>query len=194
MKLTFSWRSDDFRISREIVLSQVRLLLLHSQADAGAVFLRCLEYYRGILFLTTNRVGTFDDAFISRIHVVIKYDALEESDRRTIWKQFFDKLQQERENFRIHPDAREYVLGDGQTSLCKQRWNGREIRNAFQTAIALADYRATDQKKDAVLQFEDLDQVCRMTKDFKSYIDNVHGGKTEDERAQILRQRAEEGA
>lgn len=29
-----------------------------------ACFLRALEYYRGILFLTTNRVGAFDEAFI----------------------------------------------------------------------------------------------------------------------------------
>src|SRR4051794_28771603 len=28
-----------------------------------------MEYYAGILFLTTNRVGDFDEAFTSRIHV-----------------------------------------------------------------------------------------------------------------------------
>lgn len=30
-----------------------------------SVFQRALEYYAGILFLTTNRVGVFDDAYIS---------------------------------------------------------------------------------------------------------------------------------
>jgi hypothetical protein len=35
--------------------------------------LRALEFYDGILFLTTNRVGSFDDAFISRIHVQLYY-------------------------------------------------------------------------------------------------------------------------
>ena len=34
-----------------------------------SVFLRMLEYYSGILFLTTNRVGTMDEAFKSRIHI-----------------------------------------------------------------------------------------------------------------------------
>jgi hypothetical protein len=34
-----------------------------------SVFLRVLEYYSGILFLTTNRVGTIDEAFKSRIHI-----------------------------------------------------------------------------------------------------------------------------
>lgn len=37
-----------------------------------SIFLRQLEYYRGILILTTNRIGIFDDAFESknlRIHL-----------------------------------------------------------------------------------------------------------------------------
>ncbi|CAJ2499893.1 Uu.00g027460.m01.CDS01 [Anthostomella pinea] len=54
-----------------------------------SIFLRCMEYYRGSLFLTTNRVGTFDDAFVSRIHVVIHYKDLDEEDRKKIWKRFF---------------------------------------------------------------------------------------------------------
>lgn len=40
-----------------------------------SVFLRALEYYRGVLFLTTNRVQTFDAAFTSRIHVALHYGA-----------------------------------------------------------------------------------------------------------------------
>ncbi|KAF2177301.1 hypothetical protein K469DRAFT_742614, partial [Zopfia rhizophila CBS 207.26] len=35
------------------------------------VFLRKLEYFEGILFLTTNRVRTFDEAIVSRIHLAI---------------------------------------------------------------------------------------------------------------------------
>ncbi|KAK6222191.1 hypothetical protein QIS74_04446 [Colletotrichum tabaci] len=36
-----------------------------------SVFLRALEYYDGILILTTNRVGTFDEAFKSRIQLAL---------------------------------------------------------------------------------------------------------------------------
>lgn len=39
-------------------------------------FLRRMEYFKGLLFLTTNRVGQIDDAFISRVHVAIGYDKL----------------------------------------------------------------------------------------------------------------------
>lgn len=93
------------------------------------VFLRCIEYYRGILFLTTNRVGHFDDAFISRIHVVIRYDNLSEENRRTIWEQFFDKLTDERNDFVVTRRAKSYVLED--EVISKMQWNGREIRNGM---------------------------------------------------------------
>jgi hypothetical protein len=41
---------------------------LHDMERNGlvSIFLRTLEYYSGILFMTTNRVRTFDDAFKSR--------------------------------------------------------------------------------------------------------------------------------
>lgn len=86
-----------------------------------------MEYYRGILFLTTNRVGHFDDAFISRIHVIIRYDKLELRDRETIWRQFFTKLKKERKEIEVEPDAKSYVFKSAE--MRKNSWNGREIRN-----------------------------------------------------------------
>lgn len=92
------------------------------------MFLRCLEYYRGILFLTTNRVGTFDDAFVSRIHLAIYYEDLGEAERKQIWKQFFEKLEKERKNdIVVESAAKYYVLDDSE--MRKIAWNGREIRN-----------------------------------------------------------------
>jgi hypothetical protein len=38
--------------------------------------LRLLEYHQGVLFLTTNRVKSFGDAFPSRISVALKYSDL----------------------------------------------------------------------------------------------------------------------
>lgn len=92
------------------------------------VFLRTIEYYRGILFLTTNRVGRFDDAFVSRIHVVIRYTNLTSTDRNRIWNQFFQKLEDERgEDIKISESARDYVLES--KKMTSIEWNGREIRN-----------------------------------------------------------------
>lgn len=52
------------------------------------VFLRKLEYYEGVLFLTTNRVTEFDEAILSRIHLKMKYPELTLDSRRSIWKNF----------------------------------------------------------------------------------------------------------
>ncbi|OBT88775.1 hypothetical protein VE02_02394 [Pseudogymnoascus sp. 03VT05] len=49
-----------------------------------SVFLRVLEYYDGILILTSNRVGTFDEAFKSRIQLALHYDSLSYSQRKQI--------------------------------------------------------------------------------------------------------------
>ena len=50
------------------------------------VFLRVLEYFNGLLFLTTNRVDDIDEAIISRCIALIKYHAPDSEDRRKIWQ------------------------------------------------------------------------------------------------------------
>lgn len=57
---------------------------LASNAVVG-VFLRVLEYFNGLLFLTTNRVDDIDEAIISRCIAMIKYHAPNANDRRKIW-------------------------------------------------------------------------------------------------------------
>jgi SpoVK/Ycf46/Vps4 family AAA+-type ATPase len=56
-----------------------------------SVFLRRLEYFRGILVLTTNRVENFDEAILSRIHIQLKYGELNADARRKVWKIFLGK-------------------------------------------------------------------------------------------------------
>lgn len=51
-----------------------------------SVFLRVLEWYAGILILTTNRVGEFDEAFRSRIHISLYYPRLTRTSTEDIWK------------------------------------------------------------------------------------------------------------
>ena len=49
-----------------------------------SVFLRILEYCKGIFFLTTNRVSDFEEAILSRINLMLKYDALGLNTRKQI--------------------------------------------------------------------------------------------------------------
>ncbi|KAK3322849.1 P-loop containing nucleoside triphosphate hydrolase protein [Apodospora peruviana] len=154
-----------------------------------SVFLREVEYYQGILFLTSNRVGKFDDAIVSRIHVVIHYKGLDDEYREKIWNQFFDKLESERgTTMRIDRSAKRDVLENKR--MVEMKWNGREIRNAFQTAVVLAEYRflteprAEKEKGDiAVLEEEDFKQICDMTINFKEYLKGLNEGQDEEVRA-----------
>lgn len=50
------------------------------------VFLRVLEYFNGLLFLTTNRVDDIDEAIVSRCIAIIKYHAPNKADRFKIWQ------------------------------------------------------------------------------------------------------------
>lgn len=49
------------------------------------VFLRVLEYFNGLLFLTTNRVADIDEAIVSRCIAIIRYHQPNFDDRCKIW-------------------------------------------------------------------------------------------------------------
>ena len=49
------------------------------------VFLRVLEYFNGLLFLTTNRIDDIDEAIISRCIALIKFVPPNDEARRKIW-------------------------------------------------------------------------------------------------------------
>ncbi|KAI6579755.1 hypothetical protein MCOR04_005946 [Pyricularia oryzae] len=155
--------------------------LVRNSLVAG--FLRALEFYRGILFLTTNRVGSFDDAFISRIHVQLRYPPFKDEERQKVWRTFISKLQRDRgDTMRLNLNAQEYIEGKEIRDL---EWNGREIRNAFQTAVALAEFESElDADGRIVVKHDHLRSVVELSRDFKSYLKDLHQG---DEAKRALR-------
>ncbi|RVD89621.1 uncharacterized protein DFL_000620 [Arthrobotrys flagrans] len=94
-----------------------------------SIFLRLVEYYQGILFLTTNRVSTFDDAFQSRIHVALRYSKLEASAREQIWRNFITRMDKRETN----------IVDEDYKELSGVDLNGRQIKNAIRTALIIAD-------------------------------------------------------
>lgn len=50
------------------------------------VFLRVLEYFNGLLFLTTNRIADIDEAIVSRCIALIRYHAPDADARQRIWQ------------------------------------------------------------------------------------------------------------
>ncbi|KAM3506240.1 hypothetical protein MY11210_007636 [Beauveria gryllotalpidicola] len=57
-----------------------------------SIFLRELEYFRGILFLTTNLYQTIDSAFCSRVSLHLRFSALSRDARRKVWHNFLSCL------------------------------------------------------------------------------------------------------
>ncbi|KAL8757382.1 MAG: hypothetical protein Q9199_002259 [Rusavskia elegans] len=149
-----------------------------------SVFLRVLEYYSGILFLTTNKVGHFDEAFKSRIHVSLYYPALNKRSTLKIWKMNLERLSKSKKAFELEAeDIYDYARRHYRDLYKKGKttWNGRQIKNAFQTAIALAEFEAN--KKEArkpVLKLEHFEIVARASEDFDDYLCRVHGGTEAD--------------
>ena len=64
----------------DVFLEQRGLEDLNRNALVSA-FLRVVEYFEGILILTTNRVGTCDEAFKSRIQLALHYPPLSEEQK-----------------------------------------------------------------------------------------------------------------
>lgn len=148
----------------------------HGDIDRNSlvsVFLRALEYYQGLMFLTTNRIGSFDEAIISRIHVVLHLPNLTNTDRARIWDSSFRKLAKERKDIHVDYTLMNYAHHD--TAVHELQWNGREIRNAFNTMIALAEWdaqkddRYTEDGKVEVRR-EHLEEVVKMSGTFKGYL------------------------
>jgi AAA+ superfamily predicted ATPase len=129
----------------------------------NVVFLRVLEYYDGILILTSNRVGTFDEAFKSRIQLALHYPKLVESDRRKIWRNFIHMLKEIKEDIDIED------LNDNIDDLAKHEMNGREIRNALTTARQLAQF------KKEKLCYEHLELAIRTASEFNKYLEGTRG-------------------
>ncbi|KAK5267440.1 hypothetical protein LTR99_006631 [Exophiala xenobiotica] len=97
-----------------------------------SIFLRVLEYYEGVLFLTTNRINNIDAAFHSRIHVTINYPNLSVESRRHVWETFLGK------DSGVHEKDID--------RLAQVDLNGRQIKNMLKTAQMLA--RSQEQGKD----------------------------------------------
>lgn len=145
-----------------------------------SIFLRALEYYRGVLFLTTNRVQTFDSAFTSRIHVALHYKALSNVDREKIWLNSFERLEHDSEGkVYVSVSTREYAYES--RDVQSLRWNGREIRNALQTAVALAETEALEDGNEKItVTDKHLRSVVKMSRGFKNFL-RLHKNKESDE-------------
>lgn len=158
------------------------------------MFLRVLEYYSGILSLTTNRVGALDEAFRSRVHVSLWYPHLSRDDTITITilhsnlqrlpridntppltdgktaPNLIKVMDSEIEDFVTN----EYTKYARANNKKRRPWNGRQIRNAVQIAACLALYqKETESPRDsypAVLTAQHFKSVADTTAKFEKFL------------------------
>ncbi|KAJ3938637.1 uncharacterized protein N0V96_011367 [Colletotrichum fioriniae] len=163
------WSADYIRNKGEGVV-----ILLHGPPGVGKTY-------------TVGMVGHIDDAFMSRVHAVIGFDQLDGERRAKIWDSLLMKLNREQKGaIRISNGAKKFLKTP--EVLEYTDWNGREIRNAFQTAIALAEYEAKnasdyDHTQEIIVEAEHFKDVMAMNKFFRSYLDSIKD-RNEGERAQ----------
>ncbi|KAK0738444.1 P-loop containing nucleoside triphosphate hydrolase protein [Schizothecium vesticola] len=137
-----------------------------------SVFLRILEYYQGILFLTTNRISSFDRAFMSRIHLALHYPPLTHHSRRELWYLFLK---------RASPDSAEALRQTGALDkFAAEILNGRQIKNLVRTASALA--LSSDSSEDGRISQEYVEWALQPMKQFESYMAGVFQRQQEGER------------
>lgn len=141
--------TDDEKLEKHLseVLARAtrwRAILLIDEADVyiherGAdirqnaivgVFLRLLEYYKGILFLTTNRETVVDDAIVSRVTAHVRYDIPADDDsRRKLWTVLCKQ-------YGVEPTTA--FLSEAMRDFPKV--SGRDIRQLIRLARIMADH------------------------------------------------------
>ncbi|KAI1075434.1 P-loop containing nucleoside triphosphate hydrolase protein [Whalleya microplaca] len=139
-----------------LLLDECDVLLSKRSADnldrnsIVAIFLRLLEYYRGMLFMTTNRVEAIDPAFQSRIHLTIQYPRLSVEARRQIWERF------------AHNSRQGSTLQSQDFSeLQSLDINGRDIKNLVKTAQLLASHENSPLSIEHIRTVLDVSRVGR---------------------------------
>ncbi|KAK0646960.1 P-loop containing nucleoside triphosphate hydrolase protein [Cercophora newfieldiana] len=118
-----------------------------------SIFLRQLEYYQGILILTTNRVDEIDDAFRSRIHFQLAYSDLDAGARRAIWRGFLKEVNKTG-GAEIEEDGLEM------NRLAEMNMNGRQIKNVMKMSQLFA---ADDNRQ---VSFDDILLVAGMSQNW----------------------------
>ncbi|KAL7946245.1 P-loop containing nucleoside triphosphate hydrolase protein [Trichoderma barbatum] len=129
LRFAEKWKAVALLDEADVFLTQRELINLE-HSSIVSVFLRVLDYYEGILFFTTNRIGVFDSAIKSRIHLAIHYPKLSRTSRQSLWNLFLS---------RSSTESVESLKANGTLDrIADEELNGRQIKNVVRLAYSLA--------------------------------------------------------
>ncbi|PGG97335.1 hypothetical protein GX51_07369 [Blastomyces parvus] len=117
-----------------------------------SIFLREIEYYRGIMFLTTNLYETIDTAFRSRLNLHLLFSPLTPETREVVWRKFLERMppmaprpaEVEAGGEQEVRSAMKEIMDEDLKELSMWQLNGREIKNAAKMAKSWCDYKGYD--------------------------------------------------
>ncbi|EMR62088.1 putative aaa family protein [Eutypa lata UCREL1] len=123
------------------------VVLLYGSPGTGktmtAVLLKHLEYFGGIIFLTSSLVRVFDTAMKSRIRIALEYHPPDLDMMRRIWSSAVPAVPE---------TERELDTDEDLDKLLANRLNGREIANAVYTSRTLARYEKTKLRSEHIIK------------------------------------------
>jgi ATP-dependent 26S proteasome regulatory subunit len=123
-----------------------------------------LEYYDGILILTTNRLKTFDHAVMSRINLPIKYPPLDYERKKKIFHNLLNNLSND--GVTSKPEIFNWLDDDESEAMQKfESLNGRQIRNLLFSATSIAA-----EQDSAKLELEDIEKLAGVMHKFQEDI------------------------
>ena len=130
-EIAASWRAILLLDEADVFLSARKYSPLSSDVTRTnaltGTFLRILEYYTGVLFLTTNVIDYIESAIFSRMSFSVKYEEFSFEDRKQLWTDFFTRI-----GFQ-HPSQEFW------DAVLPMKFNGRVIRNIVRNAQILAE-------------------------------------------------------
>lgn len=113
------------------------------------VFLRVLEYFDGLLFLTTNRIDDIDEAIVSRCIALIRYHAPDLAARERIWEVMSQQFELKLDKPLIGELARTYPEASGRdikglSKLVAKFCQHKQLRPTLEVFARCAMFRALD--------------------------------------------------
>lgn len=126
------------RLNLVLLLDEADVFVLERGRDLSqnaivAEFLRTMEYFDGLLFMTTNRSQDIDDAILSRAAAIIDFDLPDRADAAKVWK-----VQAANNGITLDPTLLEEVLDHLPTA------SPRDIKMLLRLALRVTQHEGTD--------------------------------------------------
>jgi len=147
-----------------LLIEDVDIFLESRSSDADAqrkafvsVLLRVLEYYTGVMFLTTTRSKALDISVQSRVHLSVRYQDLSKEDCRVVFGRFMDKTD-------ASADQKMDIMRWFRREAAPANLDGRQIKNLVTSAQSIA------RSRDTTLNLNSILSVYRMTEEFQKQL------------------------